>query len=1599
MRKKLKRLIALLLSLLMVISLIPTTGLAVEAAAKPKLVKKSVSIVIGESSQIKVKNAPKRAKVTYKSTKKNIATVSEKGKVKGLKSGTAKIIVSVKKHSKTTKLNYKVTVKRPALSKNTLSLITGNTANISIKNKPKKAAYAWRSSNPQVAAVHNNGKVKAKAVGTTTIQVKVQTAKKTYNLSCKVTVRSASDDKNQVKQNYTVTFNSNGGSSVASQTVEENALITQPVDPVRSGYTFDGWYTAEGSGQKFDFNTAVTGNIVLYARWTAITSEDSVTYTITFDSNGGSPVASQIVKKNALASRPTDPVRSGYNFNGWYLAKSGGKKFDFHTAVTENITLYAQWSSVFVGGNSGSGSSSSGSSGSGSSSGGSSGSGSSSGSNSVSCQAWISELLPAVGIDAGTNDIIEMARQYGLIDSGFSPVAATTEGFAVETAIRALGFSYSDLTECFQIANDVGLFTSTPTARNLTMAQKERIIARAKEISTPVNVPQKPEGEIVFPETTQMLVDTDLMKNSIHPATMDGGKGTLVLAAGKKYAKGECVILPVSEEYPNGLAQKIISVTENADGTVTLETEYPSLDEVMGASGKLNISGTVSGSEGTITPSDEILEELDIESQDINDSRIAAKGEVPKNSITSTKTGLTITFNTSNKLGIYGQLTVAKPSVKYKMDIDWRTQKINHFYLTTSNDWSFKGGLQMEGEYVRGEDQEPIKLGSWKIPLLATDPIIGQITKELVNLEIGVYLVVTAEGNIGITWRYSNTYGVQYINGHWRNIIGQGGNNIDFEPLEFKGKLGPRFACKLNVCNFDLLDLGYSFGDGIYSKVTHREADSLCADVRSYIYSEISLNVLPKIIEFAWTWEHWNEESSPFKLIGHYESTKEKSGWVPKCTFGYGILKGIVRGADTDESVADFNVIAEKTDTDGDYTPANAIVHQDGSFEFTNLMRGTYKLIIAAEKYQTFEQTGYFVLADEETNVGIIRLAPVPAESVVRGYVKDEVTKNSIKGAVVTFRNGESVDQSTETDDDGSFVFRNLPQGTYTVTVTADHYETTQRTGIEVLPGQDTELDVFFLKNHYGTVSGSVYDSVTGKGIDSATVTLRAANADTGEADVSVGVAADGSFTFEKVEAGAYTLTVAADGYETYQRTDLIVQAGQITSAGMICLVSNTESGTGSITGYIYDSVTNSGLGDATVTLYRGNGTNQPTDLYTTTATDGKYEFTDIAFGSYTITVQKSQYVDGFRSVIVSADKVDAQNVTLIPRNIIEGSSGFSFYSQLSPEAKTVYNAVLSSTNRNRLKTGEKIYVWESNAFTFRPLETDPETGEPIYGENWSSDYDNWWHNYVFSGAQDYLNVVNEAYEILYLDHPEIFWAGCIEYFWGVKVQENGGSWRVLDQSETYEPGRTYRSTVWVKFTLLDPWSSGRSISADESAIANQVDAIVGQIDKSGSRYEQLLQVHDWLTQNNTYNTSANDNIPWSALSALSTSYQPVCAGYANAFKMLCDRLNIPCVLVGGTGISNTGTERHMWNYVQMENGKWYAVDVTWDDPIGGSGNQSGFEHHGYFLVGSNTAVDGYSFTSSHQADVLNKPNGGSFVLPSLSADAYDASSMYSQDD
>jgi uncharacterized repeat protein (TIGR02543 family) len=137
---------------------------------------------------------------------------------------------------------------------------------------------------------------------------------------------------------YTVSFNSNGGSAVASQTVGYSSTATQPTAPTKAGYGFSGWYSDSLLTSAFSFSTSITAAITLYAKWTVNT------YTVSFNSNGGSTVANQTIAHNSTVILPTPaPTRTGYGFSGWYSDSLLTMAFSSSTPITAAITLYAKW--------------------------------------------------------------------------------------------------------------------------------------------------------------------------------------------------------------------------------------------------------------------------------------------------------------------------------------------------------------------------------------------------------------------------------------------------------------------------------------------------------------------------------------------------------------------------------------------------------------------------------------------------------------------------------------------------------------------------------------------------------------------------------------------------------------------------------------------------------------------------------------------------------------------------------------------------------------------------------------------------------------------------------------------------------------------------------------------------------------------------------------------------------------------------------------------------------------------------------------------------------------------------------------------------------
>lgn len=123
-----------------------------------------------------------------------------------------------------------------------------------------------------------------------------------------------------------------------------------------------------------------------------------------------------------------------------------------------------------------------------------------------------------------------------------------------------------------------------------------------------------------------------------------------------------------------------------------------------------------------------------------------------------------------------------------------------------------------------------------------------------------------------------------------------------------------------------------------------------------------------------------------------------------------------------------------------------------------------------------------------------------------------------------------------------------------------------------------------------------------------------------------------------------------------------------------------------------------------------------------------------------------------------------------------------------------------------------------------------------------------------------------------------------------------------------------------------------------KDTLDNVLSAFTADFDPAASAVEQYKAIHDYVCELASYNheAAATGHISeaHTAYGLLVDGDQVVCEGYSKAFKVLCDAVDLPCMLVAGEAVSSgqfSGISNHMWNLVLIDGG-WYAVDTTWDD-------------------------------------------------------------------
>jgi len=140
----------------------------------------------------------------------------------------------------------------------------------------------------------------------------------------------------QINQ-YTITFQTNGGSSIAPLTQDYLSSVSAPEIPTKTGYSFVGWYSDSGLTTPYAFTTMPVDGMTVYAKW------EINDYTISFNSNGGSTVAAITQDYLTTVVEPEEPAREGYLFEGWFSDEALTVLYTFSTMPAEDLTLYAKW--------------------------------------------------------------------------------------------------------------------------------------------------------------------------------------------------------------------------------------------------------------------------------------------------------------------------------------------------------------------------------------------------------------------------------------------------------------------------------------------------------------------------------------------------------------------------------------------------------------------------------------------------------------------------------------------------------------------------------------------------------------------------------------------------------------------------------------------------------------------------------------------------------------------------------------------------------------------------------------------------------------------------------------------------------------------------------------------------------------------------------------------------------------------------------------------------------------------------------------------------------------------------------------------------------
>lgn len=244
---------------------------------------------------------------------------------------------------------------------------------------------------------------------------------------------------------------------------------------------------------------------------------------------------------------------------------------------------------------------------------------------------------------------------------------------------------------------------------------------------------------------------------------------------------------------------------------------------------------------------------------------------------------------------------------------------------------------------------------------------------------------------------------------------------------------------------------------------------------------------------------------------------------------------------------------------------------------------------------------------------------------------------------------------------------------------------------------------------------------------------------------------------------------------------------------------------------------------------------------------------------------------------------------------------------------------------------------------------------------------------YTYDSRSDLSNYVLYAVTAFSMDYPEVFWLGA------------------YDVSFEHCSRNDVSMLSKIDFNMCEYYKDSFNKAKEHNeGIICAINEIKEKYLKGSDSIYYYEAIHDWCVDHLTFDITG-DNAVYTTIPVFTQNGNGhvVCNGYSKSFKILCDwfknneNVDINAAIVAGIG---NGGGKHCWNEVLID-GKWYAIDVTWDDQIS---NQ-----YGYYLKGSQSECIYSTFGQEHcERDIYNDSCSIHFERPELEKCAYEFNSI-----